>query len=182
MPSDQESSETNSTRNARILFDSCMNETQIELDGIEPLLFLVHQEFGSWPLIDGPSWNSSNFNLTQLLLKMRKYNDGFPYSITTSTNQENSSIYDIEVSFVKLNRCELVSLFIDSKLGQGTLGLENREYYENHSDITTAYRQFMIDFASLLTNDSHTIVNDVYSVYLLEKQISEVKIRFSRLF
>ncbi|CAF4671252.1 unnamed protein product, partial [Rotaria magnacalcarata] len=62
--------------------------------------------------------------------------------VVTATNQENSSIYDIE-------------------LGQGTLGLQETEYYNNETDITAAYRQFMTDLAMALTNETSTIANDV---------------------
>lgn len=59
-------------------------------------------------------------------------------------------------------------------MGQGTLGLQESEYYMNETDITLAYRQFMTDLATLLTNDTLTINNDVIAMYLFEKQIAEV--------
>ena len=90
--------EINPVINARQLYKSCMNESNIEVDGVEPILEIINNEFGGWPILDGPSWNSSNFNLTNLLLKLRQYDDGIFFSVTTATNQENSSIYDIEVN------------------------------------------------------------------------------------
>lgn len=75
-----------------------MNESNIEVDGLETILEIIDKEFGGWPILDGPSWNSSNFNLTNLLLKLRQYDDGIFFSVNTATNQENSSIYDIEVN------------------------------------------------------------------------------------
>ena len=87
----------NPVLNARQLYESCINETNIEVDGIEPILQIINTEFGGWPILDGPTWNSSNFNLANLLLKLRHYDDGIFFSVNTATNQANSSIYDIEV-------------------------------------------------------------------------------------
>ncbi|CAM4832492.1 unnamed protein product [Rotaria magnacalcarata] len=140
--------------NARNLYDSCINEAGIEVDGVEPVLSIINREFGGWPILQGPSWNDSTFNLVDILLKLRKYDDGIIFSVVTATNQENSSIYDIE-------------------LGQGTLGLQETEYYNNETDITAAYRQFMTDLAMALTNETSTIANDVSAIYSFEKNISQ---------
>lgn len=144
----------NPVLNARQLYESCINETNIEVDGIEPILQIINTEFGGWPILDGPTWNSSNFNLANLLLKLRHYDDGIFFSVNTATNQANSSIYDIE-------------------LGQGTLGLQESEYYTNETVITAAYRQFMTDLATAMTNDTLTITNDVLAMYLFEQEIAK---------
>ncbi|CAF1295890.1 unnamed protein product, partial [Rotaria sordida] len=147
--------EPNAIINARNLYDSCMNEAGIETDGVEPILSIVNNELGGWPILQGPTWRTPpNFNLSDLLLKLRKYDDGIIFSVNTATNQQNSSINDIE-------------------LGQGTLGLQETEYYNNETDITRAYRQFMHDLASELTNDTGAIDTDVIAMYLLEKNISQ---------
>lgn len=74
-----------------------MNETAIEVDGVEPILNILNEEFGGWPILEGANWNASNFNLTNLLLKIRQYDNEIMYRIDTAVNQENSSVYDIEV-------------------------------------------------------------------------------------
>ena len=74
-----------------------MNETAIEVDGVEPILNILKEEFGGWPILEGPNWNATNFNLTNLLLKIRQYDNEIMYRIDTAVNQENSSVYDIEV-------------------------------------------------------------------------------------
>ena len=60
------------------------------------------------------------------------------------------------------------------QLGQGSLGLQEREYYENETDITLAYRQFMQNLASALTNETTDVASDVIAMFLFEKQISQV--------
>ena len=60
------------------------------------------------------------------------------------------------------------------QLGQGTLGLQESEYYSNETEITLAYRQFMTDLATAMTNDTLTITNDVLAMYLFEQDIAKV--------
>lgn len=67
------------------------------MDGVEPVLSILNNEFGGWPILQGEEWNASNYNLFDLLLKLRAYDDGIIFSVVTATNQENSSVYDIEV-------------------------------------------------------------------------------------
>ena len=163
--------EPKAVMNARNLYGSCMDEAGIEMDGVESVLSIVNNEFGGWPILQGSAWNESTFNLSELLLKLRKYDDGFLFSVVTATNDENSSIYDIEV---KQTMLVLHFLQIILQLGQGTLGLQETEYYDNETDITVAYRQFMTDLASALTNETSTIDNDVCDMYTFEKNISQV--------
>jgi hypothetical protein len=86
--------------NSRNLYDSCNDEATIEADGVAPILSIIANEFGGWPMLEGTSWNASTFNLSDLLVKLRKYDDGMIYSIVTATNQQNSSVYDIEVRII----------------------------------------------------------------------------------
>lgn len=146
--------EPNAIVNARQLYKSCMNEASIETDGVEPVLSIINRDFGGWPILQGAAWNESTFNLANLLIQLRKYDNGIIYSVATATNQENSSVYDTE-------------------LGQGSLGLQERAYYENETDITLAYRQFMENLASALTKDTKDVPSDVIAMFLFEKEISQ---------
>jgi hypothetical protein len=83
--------------NARNLYNSCIDEAGIEMEGVEPVLSIVHDEFGGWPILLGSTWDNSTYNLTRLLLQLRQYDNGIIFSVATATNQQNSSIYDIEV-------------------------------------------------------------------------------------
>ncbi|UJR20406.1 hypothetical protein I4U23_023537 [Adineta vaga] len=145
---------TAAVAHARALYASCINEAQIEHEGVEAVMDIVNNEFGGWPILHGTLWNDTTFNLTNILLKLRKYDDGIVFSVTTATNQENSSVYDIE-------------------LAQGTLGLQETEYYNNETAITEAYRQFMRDLAGALSNDTSAITNDARDMFLLEKSIAQ---------
>ena len=61
-----------------------MDEARIEMDGVEPVLSIVNDEFGGWPILQGAAWNESTFNLSDLLLKLRKYDDGIIFSVDTA--------------------------------------------------------------------------------------------------
>lgn len=83
--------------NARLLYHSCVNEDAIEKEGIIKILDIVN-DLGGWPMIEGLRWNSSNFNLSRLITKVRDYGQSIIYSFGTSTDDRNSSTYYIRVS------------------------------------------------------------------------------------
>ena len=60
------------------------------------------------------------------------------------------------------------------QIGQGGLGLTDKDYYINDTGINLAYRQFMKDLATALTNETSAIDGDVADMYTLEKNISQV--------
>ncbi|CAF0909442.1 unnamed protein product [Rotaria sordida] len=140
--------------NARILYSSCIDETEIDIGGIDPVLSLMNTKFGGWPILQGSSWNSSMFNLTNLLLKLRQYSYNIIFQIHSDIDEKNSSATNI-------------------KIGQGSLGLPQRQYYTNETNINIAYRQFMLNLAKALTNDTSMIDQDVKEIYEFEKNISK---------
>ena len=87
--------------NARRLYKSCANETGIEADGVDAIISLVNSEFGGWPILLGSTWDGSTYNLTKLLTALRKYNNNPIFRVGTSTDEKNSSTYDIEVGYLK---------------------------------------------------------------------------------
>ncbi len=92
--------EPNAITNARNLYESCIDEAGIETDGVEPVLDIINNEFGGWPILEGAAWNPTTFNLSDILLKLRRYDNEIIFSVATATNQQNSSVYDIEVSII----------------------------------------------------------------------------------
>jgi hypothetical protein len=73
------------------LYNSCIDEAKIDADGIEPILSLLNTELGGWPILQGSSWDSSKFNLTNLLLKLRQYSYNIIYRVHTIIDEKNSS-------------------------------------------------------------------------------------------
>lgn len=54
------------------------------------------------------------------------------------------------------------------------MGLTDKDYYINDTDVNRAYRQFMKDLATVLTNDTSAIETDVANMYTFEETISQV--------
>lgn len=141
--------------NARALYSSCVDEEKIDADGTDHILSLINTEFGGWPILQGSSWNNATFNLSNLLLKLRQYNYNIIYRIGTDVDEKNSSLTDIVI-------------------GQGSLGLPQRQYYESETNITVAYRNFMSKLAAELSNGSSAIdPKDVEDIYDFERNISK---------
>lgn len=59
-------------------------------------------------------------------------------------------------------------------MGQGDLGLGQKQYYMNETPVTIAYRQFMTDLAKVLAKDTSAIAQDVNDIFQFEKMIAEV--------
>jgi hypothetical protein len=83
--------------NARRLYNSCINESAIESEGVDEIISLINEEFGGWPILQGSSWNVSSFNFSHLLFKLREYNHNIIYYFGTSIDDRNSSTYYIRV-------------------------------------------------------------------------------------
>ncbi|CAF4094777.1 unnamed protein product, partial [Adineta steineri] len=153
------SSSTNDTNepkaliNARNLYRSCINEQHIEDEGINPILLLITNELGGWPIMQS-SWDDSTFNLSNLLLKLRQYGYNIIFGIGTSIDDMNWAKYVLTI-------------------GRGDLGLGKPEYYMSESKLTMAYRRYMFDLASILSSDTLTIEQDVNDVYKLEKELAK---------
>jgi hypothetical protein len=93
--------------NARRLYNSCIQEDQIEAEGVNTILSLVNTEFGGWPILQGSQWDSTAFNFSQLLVMLKKYNIRAIYVTGTQIDDKNSSITAIRV---RSNICELLSI------------------------------------------------------------------------
>lgn len=97
--------------NSRRLYNSCLDEEQIELEGITSILTLINTEFGGWPILQDSQWNSSTFDFTRLLLKLNEYNHFSIFSIATHTNEKNSSINGLRVG-LDISQCCFFLLII----------------------------------------------------------------------
>ncbi|CAF2909193.1 unnamed protein product, partial [Rotaria sp. Silwood2] len=142
-----------SIMNARRLYDTCINETAIDLEAINVILSFVHNELGGWPILQGSPWNETSYNLTRLFIKLREYNQNMIFGFSTSADDINSS-----VNFIRVYQSDIV--------------LAQRSNYLNETKVTKTYRQFIHDVASVLTNNMVINVSEVDDIYNFEKRIA----------
>ncbi|CAF1128115.1 unnamed protein product [Didymodactylos carnosus] len=150
-------SEPEAIKNARNMYQSCVDEAAIENDGTDTLLTLINNELNGWPILLGDNWNNSTFNLLKILLKLREYNNNIIFSIATTTDDKNSSAYCIRIA-------------------QSDIALEQRTYY-NDANVTEPYQEFMRDLALSLSNlsltDTTKINADVKDIFQFESNLAK---------
>ena len=59
-------------------------------------------------------------------------------------------------------------------MGQGSIGLGQKQYYMSETPITQAYRQLMRDLAKALGSDTTNLDQDVNETFEFEKMIARV--------
>ncbi|CAF3841000.1 unnamed protein product [Rotaria sp. Silwood1] len=139
--------------NARRFYDTCINETAIELESVNVTLSFVNNELGGWPILQGLSWNEASYNLSRLLIKLREYSHNMIFGFSTLADDKNSS-----VNFIRVY--------------QSDIALAQRANYLNETKVTKAYRQFIHDVAVALRNNIEINSTEVDEIYNFEKQIS----------
>ncbi|CAF0961673.1 unnamed protein product [Rotaria sordida] len=153
-PPANDANEPKAVVNARRFYNSCIDDTEIETNGVNTILLLVNTEFGGWPILQGSSWDNSTFDLPDLLFQLRKYYSNIIYRVDTAVNEENSTVHNIEV-------------------GQSNLALGQKQYYASETNVTIAYRQLIRELANALGNDTSMIDQDVNDIFEFEKNIAK---------
>ncbi|KAK6176464.1 hypothetical protein SNE40_014749 [Patella caerulea] len=141
---------------AKILYKSCVNVTQLEKVGVDPLRKVL-DNLGKWPVIE-PTWDSSNFVVEDMLGYLRgQYNAPILIDCWVGADDKNSSANIIQ-------------------LDQPVLGMPSREYYLNDKDSENirAYRKYMYDMAMLLGATEESAKIDLQNVFDFETRLANV--------
>ncbi|XP_070330265.1 membrane metallo-endopeptidase-like 1 isoform X1 [Odocoileus virginianus] len=149
---------------AKVLYRSCMNESEIEKRDSQPLLNIL-EVVGGWP-VAMDKWNKSvgpQWELEQQLAVMNaQFNRRVLIDLFIWNDDQNSSRHII---------------YID----QPTLGMPSREYYfkeGNNQKVREAYLQFMVSVATMLRADlnlpenNNLVQEDMAQVLELETQLA----------
>ncbi|OWK08505.1 MMEL1, partial [Cervus elaphus hippelaphus] len=149
---------------AKVLYRSCMNESEIEKRDSQPLLNIL-EVVGGWP-VAMDKWNKSvgpQWELEQQLAVMNaQFNRRVLIDLFIWNDDQNSSRHII---------------YID----QPTLGMPSREYYfkeGNNQKVREAYLQFMVSVATMLRADlnlpenNDLVQEDMAQVLELETQLA----------
>ncbi|XP_072897744.1 neprilysin-like [Hemitrygon akajei] len=131
---------------AKMLYQSCLNQTAIEIRGGEPLITLL-RGLQDWPVATD-NWETTagkNWSLADVLSTMiYKYGMKPLINLFVGTDDKNSSAYIVHID-------------------QPYFGLPSRDYYtctEKYKEGCKAYTMFMRDVASLIRKDKGLKVND----------------------
>ncbi|KAK3795898.1 hypothetical protein RRG08_040694 [Elysia crispata] len=155
--------DTKFTVKAKHLYRSCMNETQINSEGLTPIHDLL-QDLGGWPILEGvSSWKRTQADVLDLLIKLNLIDQNFLIWQTVSADDKDSSMNIIQ-------------------LDQSDLGMPVREYFldEVAAARRTVYRKYMHDVAVMLGADAETAERDVEEMMLFEIELAKITIPSSK--
>ncbi|GCC20633.1 hypothetical protein chiPu_0019197, partial [Chiloscyllium punctatum] len=165
-----EGKEIEVVQKAKLLYQSCMNESAIEWEDSKPLLKFLRQPHLRWPVLEtnnGPegTWVEEDFNLLEMLAFLRgKCNSGIFIQLFVGTDDKNSNKH----------------IF---KLDQGSVFLPSEEDYLTNSTEAEKSRhallQLMIDIAVLLGANTTTAQIDMQSALEFETQVAKILIPHS---
>jgi neprilysin len=151
------SKDIKSTSNAKILYQSCIDETQVELTGEANFLNFIQSEFGDWPALNG-KFNEATFDPMDTLVKFRLYGFRQVVDVRVEVNPKNSSQYVL-------------------KARQPTWFL-NKDYYnssiEQSVKVINAYKKYAKTFLTYMNNDKEVGDAIVDGMYDIEKSLGVV--------
>ncbi|XP_050412278.1 neprilysin-4 isoform X2 [Patella vulgata] len=154
-PSDKDSA---AMKKAKYLYVSCTNETLIDQRGLEPILNLLN-ELGTWPAVVGDSWKEEEFDLIDLIIKLRLYNNKILVDQWVSADDKNSDVNIIQ-------------------LDQPDLGMPSRDYYlkGRNNKAVLVYEKFAQEVAALLGANKTIAERDIALMIDLETEIANLTI------
>ncbi|XP_072370555.1 phosphate-regulating neutral endopeptidase PHEX isoform X3 [Scyliorhinus torazame] len=155
------------TEKTKQLYQSCMNESAIEMEDAKPLLNFLKQPCLRWPVLEtnnGPegTWKEEEFNLLETLAFLRgKFNNNIFIQFFVATDDKNSNEHILT-------------------LDQAPLFLPAREdYLTNSTEAEKSRRallQLMIDIAVTLGAHTSTAQLNMESVLEFEFKIAKILI------
>lgn len=83
---------------AKRLYASCMNRAIVENLGLTPMNNILNS-LGGWPVVMGNNWKNNEFDLIEMVKKMREIglSTSYLFSLAIGTNSRNSSTQIFQV-------------------------------------------------------------------------------------
>ncbi|CAG5127738.1 unnamed protein product, partial [Candidula unifasciata] len=149
--------DTEATIKAKTLFKSCLNETQIDLQGLDPVrTFLA--DLGDWPVLVADSWDAdSSVNVVDLMVKLALVNSKILIDQWVSADDKDS-----EVNIIQLD--------------QPDLGMPSADYFL-HSEAASkleAYKKFAQDVAVMLGAQTGVAAKDIEDMVNFEIELAKI--------
>ncbi|TRY73034.1 hypothetical protein TCAL_01898 [Tigriopus californicus] len=143
--------EAKSFHMARYVYQSCMDKEGIERLGVDPLKQIL-RTLGGWPVLEGASWNGSNYIWYEQVYRFRKMGYSVDYfvdfSVTTDLKNSSWRILDLDQPGLGMSREYLIKGFFDEDV--------------------QAYLHYMIDVATFLGADPSTVAQEMKEVLEFE--------------
>ncbi|XP_071109862.1 neprilysin-like isoform X2 [Haliotis cracherodii] len=146
------------TRKAKYLYDSCVNETQIDIQGLGPVKQLL-AELGGWPVVLDSEWKEEDHDMLDLILKLRLYNNKVLIDQWISADDKNSKVNIIQ-------------------LDQPDLGMPSRDYYLKGRDDSSvlAYEKYARDVAIMFGANETIAESDISKIIDFETELANITI------
>ncbi|XP_030058113.1 phosphate-regulating neutral endopeptidase PHEX [Microcaecilia unicolor] len=152
---------------AKVLYLSCMNETEVEKADMKPLISLLKQSSFRWPVLESNlgaegTWSEKKFSMLHTLVALRgQYSNSVFIRVYIAPDDKKGNEHII-------------------KLDQASLSLSAREDYLDNSTEAKSYRdallRFMVDVAVFLGANASRAESDMKSLLKLEIKIAEILI------
>ncbi|KAK6179529.1 hypothetical protein SNE40_011862 [Patella caerulea] len=142
---------------AKTLYTSCLNATNIEALGSQPLLDFI-RNLGVWPVLSS-TWTPAGYNLRSILDRMDEYGSGplFGVAILGDLKQSTKNI-----------------LYLD----QPSLGMPGQKYYQRgrNDTMVEAYETFAVKLTMALGADEATAKQDMKDMVDFEFRLANISV------
>ncbi|KAI5630567.1 VLP3p-3, transcript variant X1 [Venturia canescens] len=139
------------------LYKACMNTRAIEARGFEPILKILRYS-GGWPVLDGNSWESNEFNWMKSIHKLREAGSSFDYFVK------------FDVSANPVNNTHRVII-----LDQPSLGIDSEHVTKDFDTETLkAYYNEMVEFAVMLGADKTRATKELRESLMFEMKLAKI--------
>ncbi|ODM96912.1 Membrane metallo-endopeptidase-like 1 [Orchesella cincta] len=137
------------------LYQSCMNKSLIESNGLEPMHDVLKM-LGGWPVIEGDNWKAEEFTWINSVYRFREHGYSVDYfidfSVTTDVKNSTYRVIDVDQPALGLSREYL------------TKGLDEPE--------VKAYRKYQVELAVLLGAPRATAEKDMLAAIEFERKLA----------
>ncbi|XP_077150719.1 phosphate-regulating neutral endopeptidase PHEX [Ranitomeya variabilis] len=159
--------DSEAAQKAKTFYNSCMNETEIEVADMKPLIKLLKQSSLRWPVLESNlgsegRWSERKFNFLQSLAELRgQYSTSVFMRVYVATDDKLSNNFII-------------------KFDQASLSLLSHEDYLDNSTIALKYKEalfsFMVDVSVFLGANKTRAESDMKALIDLETKLAQITV------
>ncbi|XP_073523606.1 phosphate-regulating neutral endopeptidase PHEX [Phyllobates terribilis] len=159
--------DSEAAQKAKTFYNSCMNETEIEVADMKPIIKLLKQSSLRWPVLESNlgsegRWSERKFNFLQSLAELRgQYSTSVFMRVYVATDDKLSNNFII-------------------KFDQASLSLLSHEDYLDNSTTALRYKEallsFMVDVSVFLGANKTRAESDMKALIDLETKLAQITV------